>query len=230
MKEYDSSGRQKLATDWAAITSIPALVSQLGQTADPGNGTWVVEYNGTTDTFTFTASGSFSIAASQVSYTSTGSQWTATDVQAALHALEAEVDVLENSIGSAVQQTSGNFAVGLSGYGSTPTGTLYWVKTGNKVAMYCRADISGTSNSNAFALNAAIASGLRPAHTKVVPAMQFYDSGVLVPGAVQIDSAGVVTFLRTYLSGGTTVQTDAVWSNSGTKGLVAGCQWMYDLD
>lgn len=229
MKEYDSSGRQKLATDWDAIANIPDRVLELAAAAAPGSGDWVVQYDGDTNTFFFTSSSVFSIDAADVTYTSTGSQWTATDVQVALHDLEAAVDVLQDTVGGVVTETTGNFLTGLSGFGSTPTGTLYWIKIGSWVRVYAQADITGTSNSNAFALNAAIPAGIRPAHKKIVPAAGFEDSGSPVPSWAQIATDGTVTFLRTYYNGSATI-TDAVWTNSGTKGILQGGGFAYDLD
>ena len=224
-KTYDTSGRQKLGTDYAAISGFPANLAGIGALADPGAGSWLLEYVQSTNTWSYTAFGGFD--ASTITYTSTGSQWTATHVNTALHDLEAAVDVLQS--GGATQST-GNFATGASGFTVTPTGTVYWSKVGSKVTLYLRTAITGTSNSAAFALNAAIPVGLRPAHDKNVPMAQMTDSGTLVPGAVTITSAGIVTFLRTYLSGGTTVQTDNQWTNSGVKAWNVGTQIDFDTD
>ena len=168
-KEYDAQGRQKLATDWDAISNVPGFVLALGNAAQPGSGNWVVEYDGDTDTFFFTSSGSFAVDAADVTYSSTGSQWTAVDVAVALHDLEAAVDVLQDTVGGVVTETSGNQAsFTLTGFTVNPSGTIYWVKTGNKVFVYVRADITGTSNSAVFASSSTLPASIRPAHQKVV--------------------------------------------------------------
>ena len=229
-KRYDPTGREILATDWDAIRNTPAFVTQLGAAADPGSGLWVVEYDGDTDTFTFTSSSAFNVSADNVTYSSTGSQWTATDVQVALHDLEAAVDVLQDSIGGAVTETSGNQAsFTLTGFTANPSGTIYWIKTGNKVFVYVRADITGTSNSAVFASSSTLPVGIRPAHEKTVAMGQMTDSGGLVPASVTVKTDGSLVFLRHYYNGSSVV-CDPVWTNTGVKAWNAGCGFTYDLD
>lgn len=229
-KEYDSYGRQKLGTDYAAITGFPPYLTAIGALAAPGSGDWLIKYDGDTDSWSFTTFTGFTIDATDVTYTSTGSQWTAVDVAVALHDLEAAVDVLQDTVGGVVTETSGNQAsFTLTGFTVNPSGTIYWVKTGNKVFVYVRADITGTSNSAVFASSSTLPASIRPAHQKVVAMGQMGDSGGLVPASVEVHTDGSLVFLRHYYNGSATV-CDPVWSTSGTKAWIAGCGFSYDLD
>lgn len=114
------------------------------------------------------------------------------------------------------QQSSGSFSITLTGFGSNPSGTMYWQKVGNLASLFLTGTtIFATSNATSMACSGVVLpEAIRPATNKEGPCTVL-DNGIVQPGTAYATSAGQLIF-NCYGAGGVLA---AGFTNSGDKGL-----------
>ncbi len=118
-------------------------------------------------------------------------------------------------------KSSGSFTGALTGYASSPTGTVKYVIVGGFCTLYLDASITGTSNSGTMTMTG-LPSACQPAASRTVTCVtrnQGFDS---ITTAVV--SSSTVEFFN-----GLTIYGSSTFNGTGTKGLPAGCVIMYPL-
>lgn len=122
----------------------------------------------------------------------------------------------------------GSFTGTLTGYASGPTGTVNYTVisniggTGKLVTLYVAANISGTSNATSLTMTG-MPAAIRPSATRLTPALIGTDNGANALFGASIATSGTITFLF-----GTAFSASG-FTNSGTKGLIAGWSATYPL-
>lgn len=105
----------------------------------------------------------------------------------------------------------GSFSATIAGFDGSPVSTTVWyTRIGNAVIFSIPA-FSGTSNSTTMTVGS-LPAEIAPLSTKVIPVI-VRDNGVNSVGYVSIATNGLMTFAKD--------ATGAVFTNSGTKGILA---------
>ncbi|MEQ1580899.1 MAG: hypothetical protein ABL964_09930 [Steroidobacteraceae bacterium] len=111
------------------------------------------------------------------------------------------------------QSSSGSFTATMTGFTTSPTCAFAYVANGNMVTVRNSASFSATSNSTSFYTDACVTAAIRPSGNRFVVVYQMQDnSSSRFPCAVQITSAGIMTF---YVLDGA-----GQWTASGSKGFL----------
>jgi hypothetical protein len=122
----------------------------------------------------------------------------------------------------ATTPSTGSWSATLTGMASGGTGTLYYNIVGNICSIYTPTAITGTSNTTAMTLSN-LPAPCQPAGQRVVVCVLTDNVAGTGFGTATILNSATVTF-------GTGVTTvTGVFSNTGTKGLAAGFQLVYNL-
>jgi hypothetical protein len=124
---------------------------------------------------------------------------------------------------------TGSFTGALSGMDATTEGDIYWERTGQKVTLYARANLTGTSNDAVLTLTG-MPVALRPANDKFAHVSNMVDNGTFgYIGQAYITSAGAIQLYLMTVTGSRIVATSS-WTGSGQKGLGIGWTLTYSLD
>lgn len=111
-------------------------------------------------------------------------------------------------------QSSGTFVGSFTtACATTPTANFKWLKVGSMVVLTMETDISCTSDSTAFALDAgSLPASIRPVANRCVFAGHGYSSSTVTTVAARVQTDGGVSLSNASTNCGTTL-----WSSSGTK-------------
>lgn len=120
---------------------------------------------------------------------------------------------------SVATQESGTFTATLTGMAGATTGTVKWRRTGTKITLSIPSQIAGTSNATTMSMTGVPAGLLSAVDTATVFCF-VRDNGATVAGRADIGTSSIVF----------SVGAAGVFTNSGSKGLPAGCQIIYDTD
>lgn len=124
---------------------------------------------------------------------------------------------------------TGSFTATLSAMTTTTQGDLHWERTGQKVTLYARSAITGTSNATTMVLSG-LPVALRPAHTKYAATSNNVDNGDFgLAGRAFIDVTGVIQLLLLIVDG-SHVKAENLWTGSGQKGIGQSWSTTYSLD
>jgi hypothetical protein len=116
-------------------------------------------------------------------------------------------------------QESGSFTATLTGFTTAVTGTIKWRRTGSKYTFIAESAITGTSNTTAMTMTGLGA--IFPAITIGYQPTVMTDNGAVTVGTARLTTTALVFGVG--LAGGN-------FTNSGTKGLPAGWQFIIDSD
>lgn len=157
------------------------------------------------------ASGSWSISVTGTSSNVTGVVAVANGGTGAITATAALVAL------GASERFSGSFTATLTGCTTSPTGTVYYSRSGGVVTLTIP-QINGTSNSTAATLTG-LPTTVRPVRDQVVP-LRLQDNTAVNGGYARVDSSGVVTlYLGVTLGGFTAAGTKGVELSTVTYGV-----------
>jgi hypothetical protein len=159
-KEYDTHGRLKLGTEWAAISGIPLFLSSLGNTAQPGTAKYTLSYDGNIDTWTFNATGNnFVLRANSSGVPSWGLVDVSVSVTGVLPIANGGTNLATWTQGDVVYASTANVLAGLA---KSATATRYLANTGTSNApKWDQVDLSNgvTGNLGVTHLNSGTAAG-----------------------------------------------------------------------
>lgn len=122
----------------------------------------------------------------------------------------------------------GTFTGTLTGMAGATTGTVKYIRIGNRVTLWVDTTIAGTSNTTAMTMTG-IPAALTPAQVRNVPCTQMYNSGVATWGECVVANNSVITFLGVTLTSSLVQSAAALFANTGTKGIQAGWTITYTL-
>jgi len=125
------------------------------------------------------------------------------------------------ALANVATRSIGSFTGTLTGMSAATTGTVEYRRTGSKVTLFVTADISGTSNATAMTLTG-LPAACQPTSAQSGFCTATYDNGTGPNAAMYIVSGAVVNLYLGTSGYGT-------WTNSGTKGLMAGWSITYEV-
>ena len=123
---------------------------------------------------------------------------------------------------------SGSFTADFSNdFSGTVNTTVRWQRLGRLVTLFIDA-FNGTSNGTGFAGGSAdVPSAIRPAANVADGSCRMTDNGSTIMGEIEVTSSGFIAFSTLDVSGSNITSDPSGWTNSGTKGLSAGCKITY---
>lgn len=129
--------------------------------------------------------------------------------------------------GGKVTDTSfptGTFSGTWSGFGTNPAGSFSYIDFGNRVLLMVPADLTGNSVAS-HCTNSGMPDGIKPGGIRraILPVV---DNGVQVVGSVTLSTAGVLSFQKSTVSGGS-LTLNGSFTTFGTKGVLAGASFFY---
>jgi hypothetical protein len=116
-------------------------------------------------------------------------------------------------------QDSGSFTATLTGMSSATTGTVGWHRSGTVIALRITSQIAGTSNSTAMSMTG-VPSGLLSATGGHYKPCIVRDNGASVLGSANVTDSSILF----------NVAAATAFTGSGSKGLPAGWELIYDTD
>jgi hypothetical protein len=122
---------------------------------------------------------------------------------------------------------NGSFAFTLTGFGTPPSGTMFYTKIGPVVTWYLKDSVSATSNATEMNIAAGtIPSAIRPAQARNI-AIPLFNSGIVRYGGAVIFNEGSVIFVLSDLTTGEV--SGSLFDNTGTKGVVGSMSLTYNI-
>lgn len=113
---------------------------------------------------------------------------------------------------------SGSFTATLTGMTASTTGTVKWRRTGTKITLSIASQIAGTSNTTAMSMTG-LPAGLLAAVDSAFVTCLVRDNGATAIGTATVGTSSIVFSVGV-----------GAFTNSGSKGLPAGTQIIYDTD
>jgi len=188
------------------ITNASGAITIAAAGGSPGGSTTQVQYNNagafggisgvTTDGTRLTASTTIAVGGATPSTSGAGVSFPATQ------SASTDANTLDD-------YREGSFTGTLTGCTTSPTGTIYYVKTGNTITLAINSALTATSNSVAMTITG-VPAVLRPAVANVVALSTVQDVGSNSVSIGYMGTTGTMTFYKT--------ADGANFTNSGTKG------------